>query len=116
MRGNFRGRGPHALCQGATLVGPQGLRRGWALAGDEKHLLFSKRSSWKRRPPSLSSRAQPRDLQFCRPVLEMFFEKVLMQVEVKVCRAYGARTMLGNPSAQPGRAGLTEIPKRIRAP
>ena len=34
----------------------------------------------------------------------MFFDKVLMQVEVIVCRAYGARTMLGNLS---GRAGLT---------
>ena len=27
----------------------------------------------------------------CRPVLEMFFDRVLMQVEVKVCSAYGAR-------------------------
>ena len=58
-------------------------------------------------PSPLSSRAKPRDLQFCRPVLEMFFDKVLMQVEVKVCRAYGARTMLGNRIPQPFRAGLT---------
>ena len=55
----------------------------------------------------LSSRAQPRDLQFCRPVLEMFFDRVLMQVEVKVCRAYGARTMLGNRApALPGWADV----------
>jgi hypothetical protein len=26
---------------------------------------------------------EPRDLRFCRPVLEMFFDRVLMQVEVK---------------------------------
>ena len=37
----------------------------------------------------------------------MFFDRVLMQVEVKVCRAYGARTMLGNRCPSPGRAGLT---------
>ena len=30
-----------------------------------------------------------------------------MQVEVKVCRAYGARRMLGNRCPSPGRAGLT---------
>ena len=36
------------------------------------------------------------DLQFCRLVLEMFFDRVLMQLEVKVCRAYGARTILGD--------------------
>ncbi len=47
------------------------------------------------------------DLQFSGLVLEMFFDRVLMQVEVKVCRAYGARTMLGNPMTQPFRAGLT---------
>jgi hypothetical protein len=57
-------------------------------------------------PYPLSSRAKPRDLQFCRPLLEMFFDRVLMQVEVKVCRAYGARTMLGNRCPSPGRAGL----------
>ncbi len=57
-------------------------------------------------PYPLSSRAKPRDLQFCRPVLEMFFDRVLMQVEVKVCPAYGARTMLGNRCPSPGRAGL----------
>ena len=43
---------------------------------------------------SHSLRAKPRDLQFCKPVLEMFFDRVLMQVEAKVCRACGARTML----------------------
>jgi hypothetical protein len=54
-------------------------------------------------PSPLSSRAKPRDLQFYRPVLEMFFEKVLMQVEEKLCRPYGARTMLGiDAPALPG--------------
>jgi hypothetical protein len=47
------------------------------------------------------------DLQFYRPVLEMFFDGVLMQVEVKMYRAYGACTVLGNPMSQPFRAGLT---------
>src|SRR5580658_3036167 len=37
----------------------------------------------------------------------MFFGRVRMQVEVKVCRAYGARTMLGNSMPQPCRTGLT---------
>src|SRR5580658_10211619 len=37
----------------------------------------------------------------------MFFDRVLMQVEVKVCRANGARTMLGNRCPSLGRAGLT---------
>jgi hypothetical protein len=41
---------------------------------------------------------------FRHSVLEMFFDIVLMQVEVKVCRAYGARTMLGNRFPSP--AGL----------
>ena len=50
--------------------------------------------------------AKPSDLLFYRPVLDMFFDGVRMQVEVKVCRAYGARTMLGNMT-QPCRAGLT---------
>ena len=45
------------------------------------------------------------DLQFCRLVLEMFFDRVRMQVEVKVCRAYGARTMLGNRCPSPGGLG-----------
>jgi hypothetical protein len=59
-------------------------------------------------PPSpLSSRAKPRGLQFCRPVLEMFFDRVLMQVEVNVCRVSGVRTMLGNRCRSPARAGLT---------
>jgi hypothetical protein len=44
------------------------------------------------------------DLQFCRLVLEIFFDKILVQVEVKVCRAYGARTILDRspdlPAAQ----------------
>ena len=45
--------------------------------GDEKRLqsgsrLSSNRSSWKRSPSPLSSRAQPRDLQFRGPFLEMF--------------------------------------------
>ena len=44
----------------------------------------------------MSLGAKPRDLRFCRLVLEMFFDRALMKVEVKVCRAYGARTMLGN--------------------
>jgi hypothetical protein len=48
-------------------------------------------------PSPLSAPVKPRDLQFCRPFLEMFFDGVLVQAEVKVCRAYGARTMLGNP-------------------
>ena len=52
-------------------------------------------------PFPLSSRAKPRDLQFYRPVLEMFFDRVLMQVEVKMYRASGARTMLGD-FVQPG--------------
>jgi hypothetical protein len=48
--------------------------------GDEKRLqsgsrLFSNRSSWKRSPSPLSSRAQPRDLQFRGPFLEMFFDR-----------------------------------------
>ena len=42
-------------------------------------------------PFPLSSRAKPRDLQFYRLVLEMFFDRVRMQVEVKVC----APTVLG---------------------
>jgi hypothetical protein len=60
--------------------------------------LFSNRSSWKRRPllchpersrePALSE--VEGDLRFYRPVLGMFFDRVLMQVEVKMCRAYGA--------------------------
>ena len=64
----------------------------------------------------LSSREQPRDLRFRRPVLEMFFDRVRMQVEVKVCRAYGARTMLGI-LCQPCRAGLTfgGRPHKLRA-
>ena len=48
--------------------------------GDEKRLqsgsrLSSNRSSWKRSPSPLSSRAQPRDLQFRGPFLEMFFDR-----------------------------------------
>jgi hypothetical protein len=43
--------------------------------GDEKHLLSSHHSSWKRRPSPLSSRAKPRDLQFYGPFLEMFFRQ-----------------------------------------
>ena len=39
--------------------------------------------------------------------LEMFFDRVRMQLEVKVCRAYGARAMLGNRCPSPYRAGLT---------
>ena len=61
-------------------------------------------------PYPLSSRAQPRDLQFCRPVLEMFFDRVRMQVEVKVCGAYGTRTMLGNRCLSPaGLGGLLAV-------
>ena len=44
---------------------------------DEKHLFFSDRSSWKRSPSPLSSRAKPRDLQFCRLALEMFCEEAV---------------------------------------
>ncbi len=43
---------------------------------------------------SHSLRAKPRDLQFCRLVLEKLFDRIQMEVEVKVCRAYGAQTML----------------------
>jgi hypothetical protein len=45
----------------------------WA-KGDEKRRQSSHRSSWKRRPSPLSSRAKPRDLQFYGPFLEMFFD------------------------------------------
>jgi hypothetical protein len=57
-------------------------------------------------PFPLSSRAKPRDLRFYGPVMGMFFDRVRMQVEVKVCRTYGAETMLGNRMSQPFRAGL----------
>jgi hypothetical protein len=53
----------------------------------------------------LSSRAKPRDLRFSGFVLEMFFDKVLMQVEVKVCRAYGARVLLGISMPHPSGLG-----------
>ena len=46
------------------------------------------------------------DLQFCGLVLEMFFDRVL-QVEVKVCRAYGRSDNVGGSMPQPCRAGLT---------
>jgi hypothetical protein len=67
----------------------------------------SRRRSEHRRCGTVSLGAKPRDLQFCRFVLEMFFERVLMQVEVKGDRAYGARTTLGNRCPSPCRAGLT---------
>jgi hypothetical protein len=37
---------------------------------------------------STGNPGKPRDLQFCRPVLEMFFDRARMRVEVKACRAY----------------------------
>jgi hypothetical protein len=43
--------------------------------GDEERPLSSNRTPWNRRPPLLSSRAQPRDLQFSGPFVEMFFVK-----------------------------------------
>jgi hypothetical protein len=50
-------------------------------------------------PFPLSSRAQPRDLQFYRPVLEMFFEGGGLGSE--------ARRADRQTSAQPGRAGAS---------
>jgi hypothetical protein len=64
-------------------------------------LYTSQRMHMEASPFPLSSRAQPRDLQFSGILLEIFFDGVLMQVEVKVCRAYGARTMLGNRCLSP---------------
>ena len=60
-------------------------------------------------PYPLSSRAKPRDLQFYRPVLEMLFDRVLTQVEVKMCLRLRrsdkvGESMLSGPAC---RAGLT---------
>ncbi len=46
---------------------------------------------------SHSLRAKPRDLQFCRPVVEMFFEEAVWAL-----RPVG---LAAKPSAQPGGAG-----------
>ena len=49
--------------------------------GDEKRLLFSNYSDWKRRPPLCHldrSAAQWRDLRFSGPPLEMFFDRGIM--------------------------------------
>ena len=70
-------------------------------------LSTSNRTHMEAPPFPLSSRAQPRDLQFCRLVLEMFFEEA-----VWVLRPVRAD---GQTSAQPGRAG-TSIPNIVRAP
>ena len=76
-----------------------------ASAQENCHLDKKVTSSERSREPALSE--VEGDLQFCRPVLEMFFDRVLMRVGVKVCRAYGARTMLGNRCPSP--AGLADV-------
>ena len=43
--------------------------------GDEKRLLSGKPVSMEASPSPLSSRAQPRDLQFRGPFVEMFFDR-----------------------------------------
>ncbi len=45
----------------------------WPTQGDEKHL--HQPLSMEAPPSPLSSRAKPRDLQFCGPLLEMFFDR-----------------------------------------
>ena len=48
-------------------------------------VLFTSHQIHMEAPPSpLSSRAQPRDLQFYRPVLEMFFEEAVPALRVCV--------------------------------
>ena len=50
----------------------------WPTQGDEKRLLFSNYSPWKRRPTLCHldrSAAQWRDLRFSGPFLEMFFDR-----------------------------------------
>ena len=45
------------------------------------------------------------DLQLRVLVLEIFFERVGTKVEVKVCRAYGARTLFGIRCPSPSGLG-----------
>ena len=45
------------------------------------------------------------DLQFKGLVLEMLFERLRTQVEVKVCRAYGARIRFGIRRPSPSGLG-----------
>ena len=47
----------------------------WPTQGDEKH--FHQPLSMETPPSPLSSRAKPRDLQLCGPLLEMFFDSVI---------------------------------------
>src|ERR1700722_16509373 len=57
-------------------------------------------------PSPLSLGAKPRDLRFyrlVRLVLQMFFDRVMMRVDVKVGCASGAQTMLGKSVPQPFR-------------
>ena len=61
---------------------------------------------WKRRPTLCHPERSRGICSSAGPSWKCFFDRVLMQVEVKVCRAYGARTMLGNRCPSPGRAGL----------
>ena len=58
------------------IVIPTGAQRSGGTCGS-----FYQHPTQMEAPPSpLSSRAKPRDLQFYRPVLEMFFDRVLMQL------------------------------------
>jgi hypothetical protein len=79
-------------------------RKGWGINPEEDPSAVGAALCHPGVAESLPRAKSNRDLQFRRPVLEMFFDEVRMQVEVKVCRAYGARTMLGNRCPSP--AGL----------
>ena len=72
----------------------------------EEHAVLStsERLLKEARPSPLSSRAQPRDLQFYMPVLEVFFDRVLMRVGLKMCPRLRAWTVLGI-GPPPRRAG-----------
>ena len=91
--------GPTAKCQPS----PEGLGNQF------------RRGSERRRCGTMSLGAKPRDLQFYRRVLETSFDRVPMQVDVKVWRAYGARTMLGIRCPSPAGLGSTVWRSALRA-